>query len=108
MDMFSEMFKRLNLNVLSNLLLHGTSAEEVNTGTYEQRLRESEKTFLEGLNALALEPQLHEQIVNACFGHLGDMSEFYFELGMKAGATLYRKLVEFPPDVQNVVEVAAE
>jgi len=110
MFMISEMFERLNLPALVELLRFGTSDPQlVSTGTYEQRLRDSEKEFLEKFGAFGLDTQLSENIMNVLFSHQGDTNDIYFELGMKVGIALYRKLVEgLPADVQAAIDKAVE
>jgi len=107
MSMISEMFERLDTGVVTELLLYGTSTSVASEDTCEQRLQESTQQFLESYKALGLDPHLAEDITDIFYAHQGDTNAIYFELGMKAGIALYRKLVEgFPADAQNAIDKA--
>ena len=109
MSMISDMFERLDTGVLAELLLFGTSTSVASDDTCEQRMRESTKEFLESYNALGLDPELSEDITNIFYQHQGDTNDIYFELGIKAGIALYRKLVEgLPSDAQAAIGIAAD
>jgi len=109
MSMISAMFERLNLHALTDLLRYGTSETELlSSGTCEEREKNSEKEFLDACDALALEPLLTEKIMNICYTHQSETNDIYFELGMKAGVALYRKLIEgIPADAQAVIDKVA-
>ena len=107
MGMISQMFERLDTGVLSELLLYGTSTSVASDDTCEQRMRESTKEFLEKYNALGLDPHLAEDITDIFYVHQGETNDIYFEVGMKAGIALYRKLVEgIPADALSAIDNA--
>jgi len=53
------------------------------------------------IDGLGLEPRTNEEAQDIISGYQAKISPIYFELGMKAGAKLYRELVEGGAELQT-------
>jgi len=104
--MLEKIFERIDLSKLSETLLYGSSPDDCVTtaASHEKRLKIAENEFIEQLHALCLEQQQGDDVQDAVFELQSKVAPIYFELGMQAGATLYRKLTEeMPAEVQVAV-----
>ena len=91
--MVDKIFERIDLGVLSEMLLYGNMPEEQAIGlSCEARLKAAETELLEQLKALRLGPGPEEDVQEAVVLFMIKAGPIYMELGMKAGVALYRSL----------------
>lgn len=94
---FSAIKDRLNLQTVAALIRDGSGDIAVQSGSFETR---REEAFLHLQKALEPYGADREAILEDFLEYTGVIEEIYFNLGMKAGATLYRELTEnFEGDV---------
>ena len=92
--MFDKLFE-LNLGILSEVFLYGDMPEgQADLASCEEKLKAAESEMQQQLEDLNLESQINEEVEDVINGHQAKISPIYFELGMRAGAKLYRELVE--------------
>ncbi len=88
---FSAMKKRVNLQTVAALIRDGSGDIIVQSGNFEAR---REEAFLHLQKALEPYGRARETILEDFLEYTGVIEEIYFNLGMKAGAMLYRELTE--------------
>lgn len=94
--MLGKIYQRLDLSTLSEALLYGSSPDDCDAtdAAPEQRLKSAESELLELLGALLPDKQLSEEVQEALFDYQAKVNPVFFELGLRAGAALQRKLQE--------------
>ena len=93
--MTEKVFERVNLSILSEVLLYGNVPEEqTESVSCEEKLKAAEAEMQQQLADLGLEPRANEEVQDVINGHQVTIGPIYFELGMRAGVKLYRALVE--------------
>jgi len=92
--MIDQLLERVDLSILSEVLLYGEVPEgQASSITCEEKLKTAENEMQQQLDDLDLEPRANEEVQDVINGHQAKISPIYFELGMRAGAKLYRALV---------------
>ena len=91
--MADKIFERMNLGILSEVLLFGFVPEgQADTMSCEERLRVAESEVQTKLDDLDLEAQQNREVQDIISWHQARISAIYFEMGMKSGVKLYREL----------------
>jgi len=92
--MTNKPFERINLSILSEILLFGSvPIEQADAASCEERLKIAESDAQSQLDDLDLETQPNRDVRDIVSGYQARISAIYFELGMKSGVKLYRELV---------------
>jgi len=94
--MFETLFERVNLGAISEMLLYNSMPEAyaISTEECDKKVKANEKELQKQLDSLGLELNLSEKLLEIIYEHKAKTNPVYFELGMKAGASFYRKLQE--------------
>jgi len=93
--MLNQLFERVDLCILSEVLLYGALPEEQEASlSCEKRLKAAESELQQQMDGLGLEPRANEEVQDVFNGYQIKVNPIYFELGMRAGVKLYRALVE--------------
>ena len=94
--MHEKIFERVNLSVLAESLIYGVHNENKFDASYNQRIKAAEIELVKQLDQL-LETSKSEEVQEIVFQYQAMTNPIYFELGMKAGAMIYRQLFEGVP-----------
>ena len=93
--MISQVFERVNLSILSEVLLYGEVPEgQADSISCMAKLKAAESEMQQQLDNLGLEPRTNEEVQDIINGYQVKIGPIYFELGMRAGVKLYKMLVE--------------
>jgi len=99
--MIDKILDRIDLGTLSESLLYGDVFSKTTVASCEDRLKGVETELQEQLQALCMEEPQNEDVQDIAFQHQARVAPLYFELGMKAGVTLYRQLAEGVSEVKR-------
>lgn len=93
MSAFSDLQERVSLNNLVAYLMYGPEAEIENSGTYEERIKQSyDKIFADLGELFPSASRQNDDLCNAVLDFSITHNEVYFEMGLLIGFQLYKML----------------
>jgi len=107
--MLDQLFDRVDLGVLSEVLLYGEVPEgSTDSVSCEEKLKAAEGEMQKQLDEMDLERRTNEEVQDIFSGFQANIGPIYFELGMRAGVRLYRVLVEGESEIIKQQQTAGE
>ena len=97
---YSQIAKRLNLQMISAFIREGEEIPILDKRTFEARESHAYNEVETVIKELKLDENTTDDILSKIIEYMTTVSDIYFSLGMKAGATLVIKLTDnFETDI---------
>ena len=97
-----EFHKRLDLQHLREFLLHGTETVEINSKSYQERVKDAGKGIYELLERTFLNENERENATNLLYCYINAVEEVYMEIGMQCGAEIFVQLLSGKISKNNI------
>ena len=94
MSYISEIFKRLDIQSIREFLLHGVEENEIDTRSYIERIKASEKGMFHMLHSKFPDDEEYENVSGPVLDYTNTIQNVYMEIGMQCGFVLVMQIME--------------
>ncbi len=89
----AEYNNRLDIQQLREFLLHGTELPKTETGDYDMRIKNAQKSLRKFMDN-NFPDNSEDEIMEYILDYASDMQDIYFEMGMQSGACIIVQLLK--------------